>query len=134
MEASPATDPIARARIFVYDMTDLSLPLAERKIAEASALPTGVIQSPNINGTGQVEFGPIEGRTAIIYGLSTNNGIQAFELTIDPVVVPTDNADFNNNGLVEGDDFLTWQRNFGLTGAATPMDGDANGDQNVDAA
>ncbi|QEG32907.1 DUF4623 domain-containing protein [Bythopirellula goksoeyrii] len=130
MEASNSTDPIARARLFVYDMSDLSLPLAERKIAEASALPTGMIQNANINGTGQVKFGPIEGRTAIIYGLSTNNGIQAFELTIDPV--SSDDADFDGDGNVDGQDFLTWQRNFGLIGGATLMDGDANGDQNVD--
>lgn len=130
MEASAAQDPIARARIFIYDMTDTSLPLAERKIAEASALPTGVIQNPNINGTGQVRFGPISGRTAIIYGLSTNNGIQAFELTIDPATV--DDADFDGDGDVDGKDFLTWQRNFGLMGGATLMDGDANNDQNVD--
>ncbi|TWU23662.1 hypothetical protein Pla144_38370 [Bythopirellula polymerisocia] len=130
MEASAAQDSIARARMFVYDMSDLSLPLAERKIAEASLLPTGMIQNPNINGTGQVRFGPIEGRTAIIYGLSTNNGIQAFELTIDPATV--DDADFDGDGDVDGKDFLTWQRNSGLLGGATLMDGDANNDQNVD--
>ncbi len=130
MEASAAQDPIARARLFIYDMSDLSLPLADRKIGEASLLPTGTIQKPNVNGTGQVKFGPINGRTAIIYGLSTNNGIQAFELTIDPVV--TDNADFDGDGDVDGKDFIAWQRGFGISdGSAQLSDGDATGDGNV---
>ena len=131
-EASPATDPIARARIFVYD---LSLGLADeelagRKIAEASALPAGEIQQQNINGTGQVRFGEINGLSAIIYGLSTNNGIQAFELTLDPQ--SADNADFDGSNRVDGGDFLTWQQNFEISdGAALQTDGDANGDGNV---
>jgi predicted outer membrane repeat protein len=42
-------------------------------------------------------------------------------------------ADFNGNGMVDGNDFLAWQRNFGKTGAIK-ADGDANGDGNVNAA
>ena len=41
-------------------------------------------------------------------------------------------ADFNNNNVVEGFDFLTWQRSFG--GPGTPTTGDANGDGAVNAA
>jgi hypothetical protein len=40
-------------------------------------------------------------------------------------------ADFNDNGTVEGQDFLIWQRSFG--GPGSPTTGDANGDQSVDA-
>lgn len=134
-EASAAQDAIARARLFIYDLS-LGLgddELADRKIAEASALPAGAIQQQNINGTGQVRFGAIDGRTAIIYGLSTNNGIQAFELTLDPL--SAGNADFDGDDLVAGDDFLTWQRGFGIDdGTATLADGDADGDGNVTAA
>jgi hypothetical protein len=39
-------------------------------------------------------------------------------------------ADFDEDGEVDGRDFLTWQRNLGLTGAVTQQ-GDANGDGNV---
>lgn len=45
---------------------------------------------------------------------------------------PAENADFNNNGVVDGGDFLIWQRNFGSTTPATP--GDANADGSVNAA
>jgi hypothetical protein len=47
-------------------------------------------------------------------------------------VLPTD-ADFDNNGTVDGADFLAWQRGLGLTGAsATNAAGDADGDMDVD--
>lgn len=40
-------------------------------------------------------------------------------------------ADFDGSGVVDGEDFLTWQRGFGTGGARAA--GDANGDQFVDA-
>lgn len=43
------------------------------------------------------------------------------------------NADFDANGVVDGADFLVWQRGFGSPGA-TKANGDANGDQLVNAA
>lgn len=36
-------------------------------------------------------------------------------------------------GDTDGADFLTWQRNLGLTGSATAAQGDATGDMNIDA-
>lgn len=39
---------------------------------------------------------------------------------------PPDNADFDGNGRVDGNDFLIWQRNFGTAGAMSS--GDANAD------
>ncbi|BBO31214.1 dockerin type I domain-containing protein [Lacipirellula parvula] len=50
------------------------------------------------------------------------------------VIVPANNADFNGNGIVDGTDFLTWQRGFGLTGQPNKSTGDANGDGAVNAA
>ena len=43
-------------------------------------------------------------------------------------------ADFDQDGDVDGADFLTWQRGLGITGTATVGQGDANGDMNVNAA
>lgn len=43
---------------------------------------------------------------------------------------PADNADFDDNGLVDGNDFLIWQRNLGTAGPA----GDADGNGQVNAA
>ncbi|MBN1852312.1 MAG: hypothetical protein JW829_06295 [Pirellulales bacterium] len=47
-------------------------------------------------------------------------------------VTSGDIADFNSDGDVDGADFLTWQKGFGIMGTATLADGDANGDKNVD--
>jgi hypothetical protein len=46
----------------------------------------------------------------------------------------SDASDFNSNGVVDGGDFLTWQRNLGATGQPDKTTGDATGDGNVDAA
>ncbi|MBX3432084.1 MAG: PEP-CTERM sorting domain-containing protein [Pirellulales bacterium] len=52
---------------------------------------------------------------------------------IDVVQSPL-NADFDNSDLVDGADFLTWQRNFPVNdGTAVRSDGDANLDGNVNA-
>jgi hypothetical protein len=53
---------------------------------------------------------------------------------VDVVVPPTNNADFDNDNDVDGNDFLIWQRGLGLAGQTTKANGDANGDHNVDAA
>ena len=68
-------------------------------------------------------------------GSSTNPflGVDNISLKLVDIVVPTGNADFDTDGDVDGKDFLTWQRNSGLMGGATLMDGDANNDQKVDA-
>jgi hypothetical protein len=49
------------------------------------------------------------------------------------VTTSSPNADFNANGVVDGADFLIWQRGFGSSGA-TKASGDANADQLVNAA
>jgi hypothetical protein len=48
--------------------------------------------------------------------------------------VSDDNADFNGDGIVDGSDFLTWQRGFGTLDGAELEQGDANGDGLVDGA
>jgi len=52
------------------------------------------------------------------------------------MTLPGATADFDGDGYVDGTDFLTWQRNFGLDDVATMAvvleDGDANGDLKVD--
>ena len=45
----------------------------------------------------------------------------------------TSSADFDEDGDIDGSDFLAWQRGFG-TPAPTTADGDADGDGDVDAA
>lgn len=43
------------------------------------------------------------------------------------------NADFDGNGIVDGNDFLKWQRGFGMSGQTNNQNGDANGDGSVTA-
>jgi hypothetical protein len=47
---------------------------------------------------------------------------------------PANNADFDDDGDVDGADFLVWQRNVGTATGATREIGDANADGAVDAA
>lgn len=134
VEASSGQNEASRARIFVYDMTNPSLPLAQRKLGEATALPFtagGPNQFANGNSVGQVKFGEISGNVAEIFSMSTNNGIQKFTLTLDPIVTPVDDADFNGDLVVDGADFLIWQRGFGLSAQPDKSTGDADGDGNV---
>jgi len=42
-------------------------------------------------------------------------------------------ADFDEDGVIDGSDFLRWQRGLGIPGAAARGDGDANVDGRVDA-
>lgn len=46
-------------------------------------------------------------------------------------LAPQENADFNEDGVVDGRDLLILQRGFGLTGQTTAANGDANGDGSV---
>jgi hypothetical protein len=43
-----------------------------------------------------------------------------------------DSADFDDDGDVDGEDFLAWQRGVGALGTGTLASGDANGDLDVD--
>jgi hypothetical protein len=46
---------------------------------------------------------------------------------------PIVSADFDDNGVLDGADFLRWQRGLGIPGGAMRGDGDANVDGRVDA-
>ncbi|HMP07388.1 MAG TPA: dockerin type I domain-containing protein, partial [Lacipirellulaceae bacterium] len=54
--------------------------------------------------------------------------------TLSVVATPVTNADFNGDGVVDGDDLLMWKAGFGFAGQTTTADGDANGDGRVDGA
>jgi hypothetical protein len=55
-----------------------------------------------------------------------------YDFTIVPVGGSEDNADFDNDGDVDGADFLTWQRGVGMDGDLP--DGNANDDNIIDGA
>ncbi len=61
-----------------------------------------------------------------------NSSSATFNVQVD---IPAPNADFNQDGNVDGLDYGIWQTGFGLTGhSATRATGDANRDGAVDAA
>jgi hypothetical protein len=81
------------------------------------------------NGFNDLRFGIPSGS-----GSSTNPlmGIDNVSLRlVDIVSPPGDDADFDDDGDVDGRDFLIWQRGFG-TPDAQPADGDADLDMDVD--
>ena len=51
-----------------------------------------------------------------------------------PTVAPANNSDFNDDGTVDGADFVIWQKGLGLTGQTGKTNGNANADAVVDAA
>lgn len=67
---------------------------------------------------------------------ATNTQFRGLEFVSGTVNPPTNNSDFNNDGFVDGSDFLIWQANLGATGVpiGNKSTGDANGDGNVNAA
>ncbi len=74
-------------------------------------------------GFNSLRFGGASGVT------SPGPGAMAFDnvvLKLLDVAAPANNADFNNDGIVDGADFLIWQRGF--NSGSTLATGDANGD------
>jgi hypothetical protein len=63
----------------------------------------------------------------------TDNLLTTGELGVVSASIVED-ADFDGDGDVDGRDFLTWQRGFGLTEQQNNSLGDANGDGDIDAA
>ncbi|MBA4294254.1 hypothetical protein C0431_14940 [bacterium] len=67
----------------VLDMTDPFNPVFVAQGNNTTGAPI-----PNGNGVGQVKWGAINGGSAVLYALNTNNGIQAFDVNVDAVPEP----------------------------------------------
>jgi len=63
--------------VSVYDISAPSSPLLLTSATTTSGALTG-----NTNGTGSVQWGAITGNTATLYAMSSNQGIQAFTVTV----------------------------------------------------
>jgi len=77
------------------------------------------------------------GRTITGFGKSvfrTPAGDLRTEAWIGVLPPPSLAADFNEDGVVDGGDLTRWRTGFGTTSGATRMQGNADGDQDVDGA
>ncbi|BBO35810.1 dockerin type I domain-containing protein [Lacipirellula parvula] len=83
-----------------------------------------------ISYTGDITWtDPVAGSVAAVAG---SGGTDVVLVGLSSETLAVDDADFNNDGTVDGKDFLIWQRGFGSgTNNGT---GDANGNGAVDAA
>jgi len=92
---------------------------------------TDTIDSLFIDGVGQATgtWGAMSNALAANKTpLITGTGL----LNVTTPATPSNNADFNDDGTVNGADFLIWQRGFGLTGQTDKSNGNANTDTVVD--
>ena len=76
-----------------------------------------------------------DGSLTLSFGraLSANSAWYSIgRIQVDYSVDIPQSADFNGDDIVDGTDFLMWQRGVGATSGASLEDGDANGDEVVD--
>ena len=85
----------------------------------------GLVLGPQLANGSWVLLGVVDDGNGEV---GSSNTIVAFTAT--PVV----SADFNADGVVDGADFLQWQRGSGKTIGATHQEGDANRDGAVNGA
>ena len=71
----------ASGRLRIYDVSD-PLNVTQLIETEGGLTTTSGTLTTNANGTGQIKFGEINGNTANLYVMSTNQGIQAFTIVV----------------------------------------------------
>src|SRR6266850_810247 len=71
------------SHVSIYDISNLTAP-----IFLGSGNNTSGSLTANANGVGELAWGPVVGNTATLYAMSTNQGIQAFVVTVPPVPEP----------------------------------------------
>lgn len=122
----------------IYDMTNPLTPVSIGSARIPTAADTATL-ALNLNGSGHVQFGPLVGDKQRIYFLSTNNGIQAFDIGIAAGSISGNvNLDATSVGAFIGDtSLLTMKMYFYEPGTGTlvrpaldvPLD--ASGNYNV---
>lgn len=71
----------------------------------------------------------IQGTTVVGKYTDSDSSTHAFVADISELVL---DADFDEDGDMDGNDFLAWQTGYGIDSNATHMDGDADGDGDVE--
>lgn len=117
--------------VFIYfGLLDRDAPGVDDQIGNhwlATAAGQVLVKEAN-NNTSPYQATSAGGQPIAEAGLVNN-----FRLWLDVIVEPI-HADFNEDGDVDGADFLTWQRGVGAATAAPFSQGDANRDRAVDGA
>ncbi len=73
---------MANSTVSVYDVTNPAQP-----VLAASGTATSGTLSGNSNAVGSIKWGAITGGSAKLYAMSTNQGLQAFSITVTPDLV-----------------------------------------------
>ncbi len=119
--------PVALNQFNTSTMTTITIPLSSFTVNTSPTAGTPAAPIFTNPGDGlRTDFNLFE------FGALVPNGGGLVRLEVefmDIEVPPAGDADFNDDGKVDGLDFLTWQRGFGTAG--TPTNGDANGDSLV---
>ena len=79
------TPPVTFSTVRLYDLTVFNAPVLAASGRTATTYNTQGTSGP---GTGSVQWGKVTGNSATLYALSTNNGIQAFTVTVTAAAVP----------------------------------------------
>lgn len=96
---------------------------------------TGMVDSNVFVMSGTAPAGTVYVRPVVSYDnvlstATTDEGVFIFDASLVEVTASTEDADFDGDGDVDGKDFLTWQRGFGI--GNLPSQGDANNSGTVD--
>lgn len=95
---------------------------------DRTTIPNLPLSSNFARQTGPYTLVTTQGSAATFRGM-----VLGYDVTYDiSAANPSQNADFNNDDAVDGNDFLIWQRGFGSPG--TLLQGDANNDGAVNGA
>lgn len=97
--------------------------------------PAGKPAMPQVTATDDTFSGPGISGLAFAEDDYGTSGIYRYAMAQDTPFVDSSpsNGDFDGDGDVDGEDFLTWQRGLGLTGQPDATTGDADDDGDVDA-
>jgi hypothetical protein len=95
-----STPPDTFSTVRVYDLTVESMPIL---LASGRTATAYFSQGAAGSGTGAVQWGKVAGNAAILYALSTNNGIQAFTVTLSEAPMA-----FTRFGLTGSQLNLSW--------------------------
>ncbi len=123
----------------VLEVTDDLAPIHLRQQALIDIANGGIMklagdhQAEVLGGIASDQITAYGGSGAVLYDFDvTNPGLT----TVWAELAATEDADFDTDNDVDGNDFLIWQRGSGIPvgGGATLADGDANGDGGVNGA